>query len=304
MTKLVVDQIQKLGGPVLTLPAASPTNGQYVSSTAVGQLGFTAAPTVTPGTPAVADTSLPYIFAVNTGYYSDDTGNYGWTSELGQWYSNNSSYGAYMLGIATGRHDFGSDNGPNYTSYIYPPELFFMRGSRGETMYAEDVTRYANTSTRYSYPDKMLTVVFIKNSTSSDISSTAYYAGSSYWGSGYEGGQLFTMTPNGVNSNPSSITSLAYQSLWNYTSNTHRFATSASFTVPADKTIALVLYTSGYFYADSSGYHSMHANGFYNMVSNTLVTGLSVDVPRTLKAISNPNRVGGASLAGLSEIWR
>jgi hypothetical protein len=304
MTKLVVDQIQKSGGPVLTLPTASPTNGQYVSSNANGELSFTAAPTATPGVPAIDPSSLPYIFAVTTGYWSDSSGNYGWSTELGQWYSNNSSYGAYMLGMATGRHDFGSSNGPNYSNYTYPPEVFYMRGTRGETTFAEDSTRYANTSDRYNYPDKMLTVVFIKNNTSADITTTAYFAGTSYWGSGYEGGQLFTMTPNAANASPSSITSLSYQSLWNYSSNTARFSTNASITVPADKTIALVLYTSGYYYANSSGYHAMYANGFYNMVSNTLTTGLSVDVPRTIKAITNPNKAGGASLAGLSEIWR
>lgn len=40
MSKLVVDQIQKSGGPALTLPTVSPTAGQYVQSDASGNLSF------------------------------------------------------------------------------------------------------------------------------------------------------------------------------------------------------------------------------------------------------------------------
>lgn len=45
MSKLVVDQIQKSGGPALTLPTVSPTAGQYIQSDASGNLSFTSGPT-------------------------------------------------------------------------------------------------------------------------------------------------------------------------------------------------------------------------------------------------------------------
>jgi hypothetical protein len=41
MSKLVVDQIQKSGGPTLTLPTVSPTAGQMLASDASGNLSFT-----------------------------------------------------------------------------------------------------------------------------------------------------------------------------------------------------------------------------------------------------------------------
>lgn len=45
MSKLVVDQIQKSGGPALTLPTVSPTAGQYIQSDASGNLSFASVPT-------------------------------------------------------------------------------------------------------------------------------------------------------------------------------------------------------------------------------------------------------------------
>lgn len=45
MSKLVVDQIQKSGGPALTLPTVSPSAGQYIQSDASGNLSFVAPPT-------------------------------------------------------------------------------------------------------------------------------------------------------------------------------------------------------------------------------------------------------------------
>lgn len=40
MSKLVVDQVQKSGGPALTLPTVSPTAGQIIQSDASGNLSF------------------------------------------------------------------------------------------------------------------------------------------------------------------------------------------------------------------------------------------------------------------------
>ena len=55
MSKIVVDQFQKSGGPALTLPAADGTSGQFMTTNGAGVLSFS---TPTAPVPLPNDTAL------------------------------------------------------------------------------------------------------------------------------------------------------------------------------------------------------------------------------------------------------
>ena len=299
MTKIITKKIQNGGGPEFTLPTTNISSNSYISVNSSGQLGFSTKSTANSAIDVASETSLPYLFCISTGYTSGSISSTGWSSELGQWYSDNATYASYMLGIVSGRTSWGLSNGPNYSNYVIPPKINFIQGSRGQSGFMRHFTRYASTTNKYNYPDKMLSAYFIKNSSSSDISSTMYFHGSSYWSSGYEGARAFTLIPNATNANKSSISSLSVSNLWNYSTSSAKFTTSASVTFPANKTICFMIYSSAHYYAGPDNYHFKLSNGIYDFVTSVLSNSmLSIDVDRTLKAINNPNRSSATY-----EIW-
>ncbi len=247
--------------------------------------------------------SLPFLFGVlsrKNNYHGDGA----FTTELGQW-SSDITKTDYMLQLLAGSHTCDT----SYVSFYRPRQLSFIEGNKGTFIYGESYTSSDSTSRDqiYYYPYAALGVMFVKNTTSSDITRTLNFVGTSYWSSGYEGAGAFVGTPD--NTNKSRISKITWKNVYQYTSSSSRFAASGNVEIPAGKTVAVLLYTSSYL--DSRGkvsegmlsgnvyiYGQFIQWGIYNIRSNFLTTGLEIDVERTLKAWQCPG------LSETYELWR
>ena len=223
--------------------------------------------------------ALPFIFGVLS--RQNDYWGYGdLTSQLGVWY-NNVANADSMLQLLAGSHAQTT----NYAGFYKPPQLHFLQGSAGNFIYKEMYVKYAVSTNEYSYPYAGLGVIFIKNTTASDITRTVSFGGSTYWSSGYEGMGLFVATPNNTNANKSSISGLTWTNLYNNATSTANIASSASVVIPAGKTVAILLYTSAYYYTGINSYYAQFLHWYiFSFRNGFLTTGLEVDIDRTLRA--------------------
>ncbi|WP_341817227.1 hypothetical protein [Wolbachia endosymbiont (group A) of Agelastica alni] len=239
--------------------------------------------------------SLPFLFGVlsrGNNYY----GHGAFTTELGGW-SGDITKTDYMLQLLAGSHTYDT----SYVSFYRPRQLSFIEGNKGTFIYGESYTSSDSTSRDriYYYPYAALGVMFVKNTTSSDITRTLNFVGTSYWSSGYEGAGAFVGTPDNTNYNKSRVSRITWKNVYQYTSSTSTFAASGNVEIPAGKTVAVLLYTSSYL--DSRGkvsegllsgnvyiYGQFIQWGIYNIRNNFLTAGLEVDVERTLRAWQCP----------------
>ncbi len=223
--------------------------------------------------------ALPFIFGVLS--RQNDYWGYGdLTSQLGVWY-NNVANADSMLQLLAGSHAQTT----NYAGFYKPPQLHFLQGSAGNFIYKEMYVKYAVSTNEYSYPYAGLGVIFIKNTTAADITRTVSFGGSTYWSSGYEGMGLFVATPNNTNANKSSISALTWTNLYNNATSTANIASSASVVIPAGKTVAILLYTSAYYYTGINSYYAQFLHWYiFSFRNGFLTTGLEVDIDRTLRA--------------------
>ena len=223
--------------------------------------------------------ALPFIFGVLS--RQNDYWGYGdLTSQLGVWY-NNVANADNMLQLLAGSHAQTT----NYAGFYKPPQLHFLQGSAGNFIYKEMYVKYAVSTNEYTYPYAGLGVIFIKNTTAADITRTVSFGGSTYWSSGYEGMGLFVATPNNTNANKSSISGLTWTNLYNNATSTANIASSASVVIPAGKTVAILLYTSAYYYTGINSYYAQFLHWYiFSFRNGFLTTGLEVDIDRTLRA--------------------
>lgn len=223
--------------------------------------------------------SLPFIFGILS--RQNDYWGYGdLTSQLGVWY-NNVANADNMLQLLAGSHAQTT----NYAGFYKPPQLHFLQGSAGNFIYKEMYVKYAVSTNEYTYPYAGLGVIFIKNTTAADITRTVSFGGSTYWSSGYEGMGLFVATPNNTNANKSSISGLTWTNLYNNATSTANIASSASVVIPAGKTVAILLYTSAYYYTGINSYYAQFLHWYiFSFRNGFLTTGLEVDIDRTLRA--------------------
>ncbi len=249
--------------------------------------------------------SLPFLFGVlgrGNNYYGHGI----FTTELGQW-SSDITKTDYMLQLLAGSHTYDTD----YVSFYRPRQLSFIEGSKGTFVYGELYTNSFSSSNYqiYYYPCAALGVMFVKNTTSRDITRTLNFVGTSYWSSGYEGAGAFVGTPDNTNASKSRISKIIWKNVYQYTSSNSKFAASGNVEIPAGKTVAMLLYTSSYlhsrtkvsegaFSGDVHTYGQFIQWGIYNIRSNFLTTGLEVDVERTLRAWQCPG------LSETYELWR
>ncbi|GFQ98231.1 uncharacterized protein TNCT_80661 [Trichonephila clavata] len=247
--------------------------------------------------------SLPFLFGVlgrGNNYYGHGI----FTTELGQW-SSDITKTDYMLQLLSGSHTYDTD----YVSFYRPRQLSFIEGNKGTFIYGELYTNSFSSSNYqiYAYPYAALGVIFVKNTTSSDITRTLNFVGTSFWSSGYEGAGAFVGTPD--NTNKSRISKITWKNVYQYTSSSSGFAASGNVEIPAGKTVAVLLYTSSYlhsrtkvsegaFSGDVYTYGQFIQWGIYNIRSNFLTVGLEIDVERTLKAWQCPG------LSETYELWR
>ena len=223
--------------------------------------------------------ALPFIFGVLS--RQNDYWGYGdLTTQLGVWY-NNVANADNMLQLLAGSHAQTT----NYAGFYKPPQLHFLQGSAGNFIYKEMYVKYAVSTNEYTYPYAGLGVIFIKNTTAADITRTVSFGGSTYWSSGYEGMGLFVATPNNTNANKSSISALTWTNLYNNATSTANIASSASVVIPAGKTVAILLYTSAYYYTAINSYYAQFLHWYiFSFRSGFLTNGLEVDIDRTLRA--------------------
>ena len=303
MSKLFTDQIQKTGGPTLTLPNIGASGTQYLKTDVSGNLMWASGPSASQVSPASMTPvgSSPMLFCRFDNYtnaYHAGAG-YTYTSELGTWH-NTAAAGETILGIITGRNTASR----NYlTQFETPTRLVYITGSRGEFSYTRHEGQlYQESTNMYNYPDRLLGVVFVKNTTASPITTTFGFAGASYWSSGYEGASAFVVTPNATNTqiaaNPSAITSVTPTIPFTRATNGN-FATTFSGTIPADTTVAVVYHTSVRYLGDSGGYAFDAFFNPYDMFTTTLTAGLIVDIERTNRALYNPLRA-----SAVIDIWK
>ena len=306
-SKIVVDTIQKNGGPAVKLPAVAGSNGQVLASNTANptELVFVNKPANITVEGGVSSNSFPIIFARNVGYQQDNGGSYGWATELGDWSTSGSI--STIAGITTGRHTYGVGNGPNYANYYIQPRIEFIQGSTGRFCYVQHDSTYADSTNRYNYPDKMLSLMFIKNTTAASITSTFSTAGSSRAAT-YGKAQLYTLTPNANNTaiaaNSSAVSSITATQVWSYTLDSANFTQTASITIPADTTIAIGMFTSSRYYTNYSYSYNFHMRHEIYDFTSFLTAGLTVDVSRTLRALQNPNKLAYDNSTNGADIWK
>lgn len=134
----------------------------------------------------VEEGSLPFLFGILSRQNDYTWGSGHFSTELGKWYLD-TSYTDNMFCLLTGSHTHST----SYVSFYKPPSVYFMQGKNGTFIYRELYARYTHTSNQYQYPYALLGLIFIKNTTSSDITRTLNFVGSSYWSSQYEGAGVF-----------------------------------------------------------------------------------------------------------------
>ncbi len=229
--------------------------------------------------------SLPFLFGVLSRY--NDYGGWGqghFTSELGQWYSDTAKTNN-MFCLLTGAHEYDT----SYVGFYKPPCIYHLQGSKGTFIFREFYLRRSYSSNIFTYPYALLGAIFVKNTTSSDITRTINFVATSYWNSKYEGAGVFVGTPNDSNTNKSKISSITWTKIHSYSSSNTGYTGSEKVNIPAGKTVAILLYTSPYYNDNTNNYYVQFMQwGIYNFRSNFLTTGLEIDIERTLKAWQCP----------------
>jgi hypothetical protein len=116
-------------------------------------------------------------------------------------------------------------------------------------------------------------MMFVRNTTASDITKNVHFYYTNYWQNGYEGGTLIAYTPNHINYSQATRQNSNWDVRWNTSSgggnHTHD---SASVTFPANKTVAL-MHTNTLSYWDAFSYHTQHRNSCYFSHLHTIFVG-------------------------------
>lgn len=210
------------------------------------------------------------------------------TSELPQTY--NSSHAERLFRLLLGMGD-GSNN---VRHNRVPRQILPFSRAAAAVGISQDYTEYAGSSSQYNYPTFNLAALFLKNPTAAPVSTTVSAFLSSYWGSGYEGAQIFQVTPNRDNGQRAATSALTFQGLWSYQSSATT-SRAQPVTVPANTTVAVVVASTDRYFTNSSGYQFNKDIGFYAL-NTTLAPGLTIDMEVTEAAFMR-------DLAAPHEAW-
>lgn len=203
------------------------------------------------------------------------TSPFSYTSHLGQTYLSSSMNRLFKMLLGMG------DSSYHVRNNRIPRQILPVSKGSYNVGIAQHYSEYPGSSNQYNYPTFNIAALFLKNPTGSAINTTIYNVYSSYWGSGYEGAQLFTVTPNVTDDDRANMTALAYSQLWTVQAS-HVTSKSQAVTVPANKTIAVVLACTDHYFTSSSGYQYQKEFGFYNL-QVAEAAGLVID-DKTLEA--------------------
>ena len=279
MSKLIVDQIQKSGGAVLTLPVADGTAGQYMSTNGSGTLTWS-----TPVVPSsvVADNDKIYgsVFTASARQNIYSTGEWS-SSGPNSTYQNATAAGTNATYTHQSFNMFLGDGYPNGTSEIMysadfrglenRTKLYANNNRLGhnyrELFYYENATGYGGVSWH---------VMPVRNTTASSITRSLSFMYSAY--DTYNGAALGYYTPNA--STYGATTGGTWTQPFTSTSNTIT-STSASITIPANTTVLVMLVTSHNY---QTTYYFKESSMFYGLGS-FFGTGLVCDL-RMLEALA------------------
>jgi hypothetical protein len=302
MSKLVVDQIQKSGGPSLTLPTTSGAANAMLVNDGSGNLGLTTLGNLLPGgaantvltndgagnlsfaTPILvpADNNLLYGSVMtasarsnvySTGEWTTSGPNSSYFSELGAGSDVDDTHQSFNMFLGD-----GYPNGTSQQKYaadfrgLENRTILYSNGNRlgpnyRELFYYENSTSYGGTSWH---------IMPVRNTTNAPIVRSLSFMYSSY--GSYVGAALGTYTPNAAVY--SATTGGSWTQAFTTTSQTIT-NTSASITIPANTTVLVMLITSHNY---QTTYYFKESSMFFGL-NNFFGTGLVCD-QRMLHALA------------------
>jgi len=306
MSKLVVDQIQKSGGPALTLPTTSGAANALLVNDGSGNLSFSTIGNLLPGG-ATANSVLTNDGSGNLSFVkpvivpADSATIIGTVATSSS--RQNSYYGSWTSSGPNSTYQNATAAGSNSTYTAQSWNMFLgdgypQAGATTQNFYAHDYAgeyyrdiHYANLSrvgdwykTYFYYQNSTgyggvtWRVLPIRNTTGAPITTTVYFGYSSY--DTYNGAACGVFTPSGTGTAYSAQTGGTWTQGFTNTSNTMSTG-SMSVTVPANTTVLVMLVTSHNY---QTTYYFTDCSMFYNL-DTTFTTGLVCDM-RMLAALS------------------
>ena len=318
MSKIIVDQVQKNGGDVLTLPTTDATaNNQALVGSTAGVLSFSPISMPTADSDANKPVTTNGSGQLQFGAFALPTS----TGTAGQILQSNGTSATWVPSVAGLPADSNSDliigtvhsesnrgnaystgnwtsSGPNSTWYAtqalnstYDDATWNMflgdgipNGVQSDEFYINNantndvrVIEFANNNRvghyyqdRYhqqnstSYSGITLRVLPIRNSGTSDVTTSVSAEASSYSNSNYSGTCIGVYTPtNSSGTNYATVTGGSWQTLASYDSSSAGYNFGAqTLTVPAGKTVLVMLVTSTHYHTT---YQFTDTNQFYNL---------------------------------------
>ena len=115
-----------------------------------------------------------------------------------------------------------------------------------------------------SYQPILVNIMFVRNTTNSNIAKQVYFHYTNYWNNGYEGAALHVYKPNHVDYTSVTRQNGSWSTAWNTTSGGGQYGNdNTSITFPANKTTALMLCCTASYWTNSSYWtHTRVANHF------------------------------------------
>jgi len=212
-----------------------------------------------------------------------------WSSELGTLYNTTNTAEKLFK-------NFTGGNDSHYDGYVIPPTTQFV-GPNARWLHADGWVEYAGSGSQRDYPCYEMILMFFKNTTEKPMTQPVYrYLSSNDRNSNYNKSSAYVGTPNETDDNRNIISSINWACVHNYSSSTAGTTANFNITIPAKKTVALLFYSTAYYWTSSNGYIFCSTIGIYDF-NKSLAEGLVVDHERTLKARQIRTK-------NIYEIWR
>lgn len=251
-------------------------------------------PATADGTIAQGEECWAMVTRVNDRQQQD---NNNWSSS-----SPYTTFYAYLNGSNDAEFAFSSAlDMPSMYSGATSPNPYY-NGSSKRIIFANgswigtDNIRHSPNGSNYSHMTTGL--MFVKNPTATDITVTLYANCSSQSGS-YDGCGVMVGTPN--NTDKSLVTGLTWTNLWTYTSSTTSASNSFTLTVPANKTVVVLVNASSYYWTGTT-YNHYYTNrcALYGLTA-LKGAGLVCDLEMTQTAMQA--RITGQNYNGAYRLW-
>ena len=162
-------------------------------------------------------------------------------------------YAGSNVGGYSGRNNYSNWDTGSKSNLIY---------STGRWVGRHGISHGQNSN---SYSPFSVLVMFVKNPTNTDISSTFYGKYTNYWSSGHDGAGCKVIVPN--NTDKSLVTGTSITSGWQQSGTSSSGTTnSATYSFPANKTVALVMAATDYYWTGTTNnYYWNSMVAFYNL---------------------------------------